>query len=78
MANSIDRFEACNGLYYRATGCQRPGKDEPLETGRDANSEENRERFEQWFMSKSWAAALDRIVELETRIRVAQESGNDI
>jgi hypothetical protein len=45
---STDRFELVGRLYYSATGYLRPGKSEPLETGRDANSDENRERFENY------------------------------
>lgn len=63
-----DRFEALGELYYRATGYLRPGKSEPMETGRSANSDENRERFEQWLVSHGWTAALDRIVELERKV----------
>jgi len=64
MSDHTARFEALGDLYYRATGYLRPGKDEPAATGRDSNSDENRERFEQWMTLHGWTAALDRIVEL--------------
>lgn len=66
--NPTARFEALGDLYYRATGHLRPGKDEPMETRRDSNSDENRERFERWLATSAFTAALDRIVELEAEI----------
>ena len=39
-------YEAVGELYYRATGRLRPGKSEPLGTGRDSNDQENRDRFD--------------------------------
>jgi hypothetical protein len=62
------RFEIVGELYRAATGYLRPGKDEPAVTGRDANSDENRERFEQWIASKFYTAALDKIAELEDEV----------
>lgn len=63
-ANHAERFETVGDLYYRDTGYLRPGKDEPAVTGRDSNSDENRERFEQWLVTRFFGCALDRIAEL--------------
>ena len=56
--NSIERFEIIGWLYYGATGKLRPGKDDPIE---ESSSEENIERFEQWFATKSFTDALEAI-----------------
>ncbi len=65
MADALSRFEALGALYYAETGYLRPGKSNPLETGRDSNDDENRERFEQWVTTRALTAALDQVVHLE-------------
>jgi hypothetical protein len=68
MASALERFEALGSLYYTGTGYLRPGKSNPLETGRDSNDDENRERFEAWLAACALTAAIDRIVSLEARV----------
>jgi hypothetical protein len=67
-ATSIERFEVVAALYYRDTGFLRPGKSEPVGSYRDPNSDENRERFEQWVATRAFTSAIDRIVFLENAI----------
>lgn len=67
MSTANERFEAVGYLYYRATGYLRPGKAEPLETGRESSSDENRERFEQWLATRGFSDAIERIVGLEAK-----------
>lgn len=66
--NWTARFETVGDLYYRATSRLRPGKSEPMAAGRDANSDENRARFDEWLVMRGWYAAIDRIAELEARV----------
>ncbi len=66
--NYTARFEVVGDLYYRATGRLRPGKSEPMATGRDSNDSENRARFDEWVATKCWDAAIDRIIELQARV----------
>jgi hypothetical protein len=73
VSNAISRFEALGALYYTETGYLRPGKSNPMETGRDSNDDENRERFEQWVATRSLAAALNRIIVLEAAIEFEGE-----
>ncbi len=73
MADSLSRFEALGALYYAETGYLRPGKSNSIETGRDSNDDENRERFEQWVATRSLTAALDRIVSLEQQVDDLQD-----
>ena len=75
--NAGERFELVNALYYAATGYLRPGKSEPLETGRDANSDENRERFENYCATRLLADALAKVHELEIDLDAARCEAND-
>lgn len=67
------RFETVGDLYYRHSGRMRPGKSEPLETNRDSSDPENKAAFDEWMVTFCFGAALDRIAELEERLRKAQE-----
>lgn len=62
VSTATERFEALGSLYFRATGYLRPGQSEPLETGRDSNDSQNRERFEQWLATRSIVDALSEII----------------
>ncbi len=50
----------------------RPGKSEAPETYRDSNDEENRTQFDQWFATKAFTDAVDRIAFLEDRIELLE------
>jgi hypothetical protein len=63
-----ERFEAIGDLYYRRYHRLRPGKSEAMETGRDANSDENRTQFDQWFATQAFTDALDHIISLEEEL----------
>lgn len=65
MTTVNDRFEAIGDLYYRRYCCLRPGKSEAPETYRDSSSEENRQQFDNWFATRAFTDALDRIIQLE-------------
>lgn len=65
MSTANERFEAIGELYYRRYGRLRPGKSEAPETYRDANDDENCTQFDQWFATKAFTDAIDRIIELE-------------
>lgn len=76
MSNALIRFEVIGDLYYRRYHRLRPGKSEAMETHRDSNDEENRTQFDQWFATKAFTDAVDRIAELEeslTEARIALE-----
>lgn len=60
------RFEIINDAYCRDTGYLRPGKS--IGSGRDANDNENRERFENWCATRMVASLVERIAELERDI----------
>lgn len=77
MATQTERFEIINDLYYRRYSCLRPGKSESPETGRDANSDENKTRFDQWFATQAFTEAIDRIATLNLEIEEAQASWNE-
>lgn len=68
MRTALERFEAIGDLYYLRHRRLRPGKSESPETGRDANSDENRTQFEQWFATRAFTDAVDRIIELENEL----------
>jgi len=53
-----ERFEIIGDLYYADTGFLRPGKSDPM---RDTNDSENVERFEQWFATQAFSAAIVEI-----------------
>jgi len=53
-----ERFEIIGDLYYADTGFLRPGKSDPM---RDTNDSENVERFEQWFATRAFSAAIGEI-----------------
>ncbi len=69
MASFTRRFETVNDLYYRATGFLRPGKSVAPECGYDSNSEENQARFENWFATRAFIDAVDRVSDLEEELR---------
>lgn len=73
MASANERFEAIGELYYRRHHRLRPGKCEAPETYRDSSSDENRELFESWFATHAFGDAIDRIVELEEKLRRVEE-----
>lgn len=52
-ADAIDEYERIGAMYHRDTGFLRPGKSEPLVTGRDSNSDENRTRWALWCAEQS-------------------------
>lgn len=68
MSTANERFEALGGLYYKRHGRLRPGKSESWETGRDSNSEENHQLFDNWIATRAFTDAIDDIIELEKRI----------
>lgn len=66
---ALYRFEAIAGLYYGRFRRLAPGKSEAIETGRDSNSDENREQFRAWRQSdQAFIDAIDRIVELDHKV----------
>ncbi len=68
MSTATIRFETIGSLYYSRYHRLRPGKSEAPETYRDSNDEENREQFDQWFATKAFTDAIDRIFELEEKV----------
>lgn len=66
-------FEHVGELYHRETGFLRPGKSEPMETGRDSNTPENLWRFAKWWDDKRREA----IVSLKTLLAPSVFDGND-
>jgi glucose-6-phosphate isomerase len=74
VSNALVRFEVVGDLYYRRFHRLRPGKDEAAATGRDSNDEENRAQFDEWAAMQLFKDALDRIAELEERVRSYEET----
>lgn len=77
MSNATVRFEVIGDLYYRRHLRLRPGKSEAPETYRDSNDEENKTQFDQWFATRAFTDAVDRIGELEAQLEEIT-AGEDI
>lgn len=77
MSNATVRFEIIGELYYERYGRLRPGKSEAPETYRDSNDEENRTQFDQWFATKSFTDAVDKIGKLEEQILTLEEDAQN-
>ena len=63
-----ERFEIIGDLYFGRYGRLRPGKSEPLETGRDSNSEENHSLFDNWFATQAFNDAIERIADMDKQL----------
>lgn len=80
MSNTNVRFEIIGDLYYDRYHRLRPGKSEAPETYRDSSDEENRTQFDQWFATKAFTDAVDKIEKLQRRIEQLEfdlEEAND-
>ena len=69
--NENDRFEIIGDLYHARFHRLRPGKSEPMETGRSSSDEENRVQFLDWF--RSGVALEDALREIK-RLRDAKDA----
>ncbi len=65
-----DVFEGIGRLYYRRFHRLRPGKDEPMASGRNSMDDDNLRQFRDWIKHQAMDDALARIDELESAIEV--------
>jgi hypothetical protein len=73
MPTANERFEIIGNLYYARHHRLRPGKSEATETHRDSGSEENHQMFDNWIATHSFTDAIDRIIELEARVKATED-----
>lgn len=78
MASVLERFEAVGALYYRRYRQLRPGKDSSPHAYRGQNADrENVEQFDTWVKTLAFDDAIDRIVEIEDRLKARVEDDAD-
>lgn len=69
--NDLERFEILADLYYRDSGHLMPGKSDPI---KDTNTDENRQRFGEWYKTQSLESALKRILQLQNEVEELEAS----
>lgn len=66
--DAIAHFEGVGRLYYRRYHRLRPGKDEPMGSGRDSMDDDNLRQFQDWIKHEAFYDAIRRIDVLEAEI----------